>query len=126
MDFTIYSSSGNLLASFKDLSEARRAMAAAIAEEPEAVDHMAIVCYDDEGEAVEAVFPDPAGVPPRFTTLNDASVDIMDTSTVAFRSGLQDLTMYFPDVASEGASLPAPDTGQRTSAVRDAVVLPEG
>ena len=53
MDYSLFSSSGNLIDSFDDEAEARAALQRIVAAEHEAVDDIALFVSDDEGRVVE-------------------------------------------------------------------------
>ena len=53
MDYSLFSSSGNLIDSFTDEAQAREALQALVAAEPEAADDVALFIADDEGRVVE-------------------------------------------------------------------------
>jgi hypothetical protein len=53
MDYSLFSSTGNLIDSFIDEAEARAALQRLVATEPEAADDVALFISDDEGRVVE-------------------------------------------------------------------------
>ncbi len=53
MDYSLFSSAGNLTDSFTDEAEARAALQAMVAAEPDAADDVALFIADDEGRVVE-------------------------------------------------------------------------
>jgi hypothetical protein len=53
MDYSLFSSAGNLIDSFTDEAEARAALQAMVAAEPHAADDVALFIADDEGRVVE-------------------------------------------------------------------------
>lgn len=53
MDYSLFSSSGNLIDSFTDESEARAALQRIAAAEPDAADDVALFISDDNGSVVE-------------------------------------------------------------------------
>jgi hypothetical protein len=69
MDYMIIDSAGNTLASFEDELDARAALHAMVAVEPEAAEHVVLLAYNEEGmpvgEAVAAFdCPPPVTVEP--------------------------------------------------------------
>ena len=53
MDYSLFSSAGNLIDSFTDEAEARAALQRLVESEPEAADDIALFISDDEGTVVE-------------------------------------------------------------------------
>lgn len=53
MDYSLFSSTGNLIDSFTNESEARAALQRIVAAEPEAADDVALFISDDEGAVIE-------------------------------------------------------------------------
>jgi hypothetical protein len=53
MDYSLFSSAGNLIDSFTDEAEARPALQRLVESEPEAADDIALFISDDEGTVVE-------------------------------------------------------------------------
>lgn len=53
MDYSLFSSTGNLIDSFDDEAEARAALQRIVAGEPEAAEDVALFISDDEGNVVE-------------------------------------------------------------------------
>jgi hypothetical protein len=49
VDYSLFSSSGNLIESFTDEAQSREALQALVAAEPEAADDVALFIADDEG-----------------------------------------------------------------------------
>lgn len=52
MYFVLLESTGNLIASFRDEGEARAALDELLADDPAAIDDVALLTYDDEGATV--------------------------------------------------------------------------
>ena len=53
MNYSLFSSTGNLIDSFDDEAEARTALKRIVAAEPEAADDVALFISDDEGRVVD-------------------------------------------------------------------------
>lgn len=53
MDYSLFSSTGNLIDSFTNESEARAALQRIVAAEPEAADDVALFISDDKGAVIE-------------------------------------------------------------------------
>jgi hypothetical protein len=53
MDYSLFSSTGNLIDSFSDESEARAALQRLVEAEPDAADDIALFVSDDEGHVLE-------------------------------------------------------------------------
>ena len=53
MDYSLFSSTGNLIDSFTDEAQAREALQAIVAAEPEAAEDVALFIADNEGRVVE-------------------------------------------------------------------------
>lgn len=53
MDYSLFSSSGNLIDSFNNEAQARAALQRIVAAEPETADDLALFISDDEGRVVE-------------------------------------------------------------------------
>jgi hypothetical protein len=52
MDYSLFSSAGNLIDSFTDEAEARAALQRLVESEPEAADDIALLISDDDGTVV--------------------------------------------------------------------------
>lgn len=52
MIFSIFDSTGNLVASYSDEAAARQALAGIVRDEPEAAGDVALLAFDDQGRAV--------------------------------------------------------------------------
>jgi hypothetical protein len=53
MDYSLFSSTGNLIDSFTDEAAARAALQRLVAAEPEAADDVALFISDEEGRVIE-------------------------------------------------------------------------
>lgn len=64
MDYSLFSSTGNLISAFDDEHEARAALQRIVAAEPEAATDVALFISDDDGAVVEGpIHAAPAPVP---------------------------------------------------------------
>lgn len=93
MVFAIFTSAGNLVESFGELQPAKRALQQIVADDPEALDHVAIISIGDDGVPLgEPILPQD---PQRSPGLVDvAGPTIQGVHTASHRSRVQDETYY--------------------------------
>jgi hypothetical protein len=97
MQFAILDSAGNALASFEDGLTARAVMHAIVAVEPEASEHVAMLCFGDDGIPIgDAIMP--IDVPPAIEV--ESSFIVAQLTSGALREPVMARTLYRPLVST--------------------------